>query len=245
MQTDSRYSAVSAQLRSASAPARAGGDEHTALAPRRVVQTSCGLLGTEGGGVLEQAEPRGGGVGLPRLGRPRALPRQEAALRVRHHGEVPSVGRAERRDAVGGAVGVVRVGLGDGDVVVHIPEGGQLSVEHCLERAGLREVRTAFSVGHPHAERRALHPAEENGGRRLDLNRRPSRLEPARGVVDEARLLDVAQRRLGGGHPTEQSHQLAAVAHAQREGVGAIAEGVELRSRRAREQDEGVGKGAG
>lgn len=40
------------------------------------------------------------------------LPREEAPLRVRHDGKVPAVLGAQAGDAVGGAVGVERVGLG-------------------------------------------------------------------------------------------------------------------------------------
>lgn len=40
------------------------------------------------------------------------LPREEAALRVRHHGEVTAVLRAEAGDAVGRAVGVERIRFG-------------------------------------------------------------------------------------------------------------------------------------
>ena len=50
----------------------------------------------------------------------------------------------------------------------------------------------------------------------------------ARGVVHEAGLLRATQlgrgARAAAGHPAEQGHELAAVAHAEGEGVAPLAE---------------------
>mmetsp|Transcript_18683 Transcript_18683/g.62975 ORF Transcript_18683/g.62975 Transcript_18683/m.62975 type:complete len:440 (-) Transcript_18683:117-1436(-) len=182
----------------------------------------------ERGGVLEEAEPRRRRVRLPLWRRPRTLPLDEAALRVRHHGEVAPVGRAEGSDALGGAVGVVRVLLRHLAGVVDVPERSLRTLEHGLQRVVAREMRAPLAMGDPHAQARALHALEEDGGGRCDLDGAPARLEPARRVVHEARLLRLRDG-VAAGHPAKQRHQLAAVADAEREGVGPVAEGLELR----------------
>ena len=64
--------------------------------------------------VLEQPQPRRGAVGVePGAGRVvRELPREEAALGVRHHRQVAAVGAAHGGDAERRAVGVEGVRLG-------------------------------------------------------------------------------------------------------------------------------------
>eukprot|EP00967_Tisochrysis_lutea_P142525 scaffold263427_cov45-Tisochrysis_lutea.AAC.2 len=67
-------------------------------------------------------------------------------------------------------VGIVRVGLRDGAVVVHIPERGQLSIKHCLEGFRIGKVGAALSMCDPNTKRGAFHPLEKNRRGRLYLN---------------------------------------------------------------------------
>mmetsp|Transcript_42935 Transcript_42935/g.128888 ORF Transcript_42935/g.128888 Transcript_42935/m.128888 type:complete len:418 (+) Transcript_42935:1030-2283(+) len=73
----------------------------------------------------------------------------------------------------------------------------------------------------PHADRGALHALEQNGGAALlDLHHGPARLKAPGRVVHKARLAQVGQRlALRRGHPSQQRHELAAIANAQRPGV--------------------------
>ena len=73
--------------------------------------------------VLEQLEP---GPGAARIqaqlrGVPGALPHEEAALGVGHHGQVAAVGGAQRGDAIGRAIGVGGVLHRSGALGIAVP----------------------------------------------------------------------------------------------------------------------------
>mmetsp|Transcript_7001 Transcript_7001/g.16331 ORF Transcript_7001/g.16331 Transcript_7001/m.16331 type:complete len:681 (-) Transcript_7001:1870-3912(-) len=198
----------------------------------------CGVLAVaERACILEKTQPRHRRVSAPLRGAPRVLPAEEAALRVRHHREVAAVLGAESGDAVHRAVGVERVRLGDVQIVVDVPQRRQLLLEHLVKYRRVREVRLALAVRDPHAERRAFHALEQHRRRRLDHHRGPPRLEAAALVVNEARLL-LLRQRLARRHPAEQSHELAAVAHSERESVVTRAESSELRGDLGIEADD-------
>mmetsp|Transcript_630 Transcript_630/g.2491 ORF Transcript_630/g.2491 Transcript_630/m.2491 type:complete len:491 (+) Transcript_630:634-2106(+) len=207
----------------------------------------------EGARVLKEAEPgaRVGGGGGGRLRRrrgsyfplgaqalrhPGPLPRRDAALGVRHDGEVPAVGGAEARDAVGRAVGAERVRRRDVAGVIGVAQGREAVLEHVSLDRRVGKVRAALAVGDPDAQNGVGHAAEQHRGRvAQDAYGRPAALELARGVVDEPRLRGVGQLLVAPGHPPEQREELAPVAHAEREGpcVGggvAPSKGVELRA---------------
>mmetsp|Transcript_81309 Transcript_81309/g.248418 ORF Transcript_81309/g.248418 Transcript_81309/m.248418 type:complete len:224 (+) Transcript_81309:152-823(+) len=188
--------------------------------------------------VLEHPEPRrspqSGGSLQPSLRGIRPLPRPDRhALRVRHHGQVPTVGAAQPNDALRRAVGVERIPLGDRPVVVDVPHGHLRPGPHALVDGGRGEVAAPLAVGHPNSKLRAFHSLEPDRGSNglFDPDRGESGLEAAAFVVDEARLLLHRQRvaALRPGHPTKQRHQLATIAHPQRERVRTVAEGHKLR----------------
>jgi len=88
----------------------------------------------------------------------------------------------------------------------------------------------------PHPDRRPPHALQPDARVVLiDVHLHPPGLEPAALIVHEPRLRGVGQLRAdaalvvgGGGHPAEQRLQLAAVADAEGEGVGAVVEVLEL-----------------
>jgi hypothetical protein len=97
---------------------------------------------------------------------------------------------------------------------------------------GIAENDPAFAVRHRDRHHRARHVGEEQRGRVQHLDQREARLELLRQVALEARP--------GGGtgnQVVQLAHHLAAVAHAQRKGVGAFEEGRELVARTRVEQD--------
>ena len=106
-----------------------------------------------------------------------------------------------------------------------------------LLRSGCKEA-AALAVRHPHAQRGALHALKRDRVRLLHAHVHETRLEAARLVLDEARLLrllDALPR-----HEVQLRHQLAPVADAQqcqREGVNTRVERVELRLQLLVEQD--------
>mmetsp|Transcript_3480 Transcript_3480/g.7588 ORF Transcript_3480/g.7588 Transcript_3480/m.7588 type:complete len:229 (-) Transcript_3480:104-790(-) len=95
-------------------------------------------------------------------------------------------------------------------------------------------MRFTFAMGDPDAEGRARHAFEQNGRRLQDGDGTETRLEAARGVVDEPRLLGDVEVRLGlvarAGDPPQQCHELAAVTDTEREGVLTTVKSVELSS---------------
>ena len=108
---------------------------------------------------------------------------------------------------------------------------------HLLHRV-VRPEAAALAVHHPHAQRGALHALKHDGVRLLHAHIHEARLEAARLVLDEARLLrllDALPR-----HEVQLRHQLATVADAQqcqREGVRARVERIELCLQLLVEQD--------
>ena len=98
-------------------------------------------------------------------------------------------------------------------------------------RDSLRELDLALAVRDPDADARALHALEhDRGGVLLDADGGPPRFEASGVVVDETGLLDVdggAQPALGGDE-SEERHELAPVADAQRERVGPVVKLLEL-----------------
>mmetsp|Transcript_10641 Transcript_10641/g.26442 ORF Transcript_10641/g.26442 Transcript_10641/m.26442 type:complete len:717 (+) Transcript_10641:619-2769(+) len=187
---------------------------------------------TEGSSVLKELQPWRCLMDVPTRWHPRVLPFEEAALRVRHHRQVAAVLGAESGDSVWRPIRVVWVALRNRIAVVHVTDGGHALVNELLLQLWLREVRLALAVRHPYPHRASLHALEKHGRRGQDRHRREAGLEPARVVVHEARLLGRVEERLGrlarAWHPAEQCHQLAAVAHAEGEGVLPHVEGIEL-----------------
>ena len=89
--------------------------------------------------------------------------------------------------------------------------------------AAVREVGVALAVRHRDRQAAAGHAGEEQAGRLQHLDHRQPRLEALAAVGGEARP------GLGAGDDVGQlGEHLAAVAHAQAEGVGAAEEGLEL-----------------
>mmetsp|Transcript_1373 Transcript_1373/g.3209 ORF Transcript_1373/g.3209 Transcript_1373/m.3209 type:complete len:403 (-) Transcript_1373:1225-2433(-) len=167
----------------------------------------------------------------------RVLPRVDAALGVRHHGEVAAVGGAHGGDAVGGAVGAVRVGRSGRARGVHVAHGQLARGGELLHHAGLGEERLALAVRHPHAHRGAGHALEHDGGRLTDGDLAEAALEAAAVVVHKAGLVSLLGHT--AGHPAEQRHELAAVADAEGEGVGALVKGLKLLANAGAELDAG------
>lgn len=113
--------------------------------------------------VEEQPEPRPVLV-IPQAARhPRAHGAHDGALRVRHHRHHPAVSAAHGRDALRRPVGVVRILVRDGTVVVRVPHRHEPSVVDVAEPGRRGEVRAALAVGHDDGKRRAGHVGEEDG----------------------------------------------------------------------------------
>mmetsp|Transcript_14859 Transcript_14859/g.37607 ORF Transcript_14859/g.37607 Transcript_14859/m.37607 type:complete len:251 (+) Transcript_14859:440-1192(+) len=148
---------------------------------------------------------------------------------MRHQREVAAVLGAERRDAVRRSVGAEGVILGGQVLVVGIAQRRLVVFEHVPLHLPVGEVHLPLAVRHPHAQRRSGHALEEDGVGLEDGERGVAALEAARLVVHEARLRRLRQQLVARGHPAEQGHELAAIAHAEGEGVLARAEVFELR----------------
>mmetsp|Transcript_16589 Transcript_16589/g.51604 ORF Transcript_16589/g.51604 Transcript_16589/m.51604 type:complete len:822 (-) Transcript_16589:1487-3952(-) len=164
------------------------------------------------------------------LGHPWQLPLDEAALRVGHERKMAAVLGAEGGDAMRRTIRVERIRLGRHVGVVRVAKRRLVVREHVLLNLLIREVHLALAVRHPHAERRPLHALEQHRVRLEHGERRVARLEATRLVVHEARLLGLRQERVvvSAWHPAKKGHELAAVAHAEREGIRPRAEVLEL-----------------
>ena len=90
----------------------------------------------------------------------------------------------------------------------------------------LGKIGHTLTMGDPDAERRVLHALEHDGRALQDLHGGEAGLEAAGPVVDEARLQLVGNAP--PRHPTEQRHELAAVANSEAESVGPVIEALEL-----------------
>merc|ERR1712228_506568 len=72
---------------------------------------------------------------------------------LKWRGQMPSIVRTQRGDAIGAAVGIEWIfGRGDGVGVVDVAEGGEVLGEDALVDGGVGEVEAAFAVGYPDTE---------------------------------------------------------------------------------------------
>ena len=145
-----------------------------------------------------------------------------------HHGREAAIGRGHCRQAAGRSIGIERVLLGGLAVVVHIAHGGDGLVRIAAEA----EVGKAFAVGHGDGQAAAGHALQEQAGRLQHFHHGQARLEAIALVLRETRPV------LGTGNDVGQlGKHLAAVAHAQAEGVAAAEELLELRGQAVVEGD--------
>mmetsp|Transcript_9230 Transcript_9230/g.24895 ORF Transcript_9230/g.24895 Transcript_9230/m.24895 type:complete len:446 (-) Transcript_9230:929-2266(-) len=189
--------------------------------------------------ILEHLQP---GTGIlcaePKIaGVVRVLPHQECPLRVRHHGQVPAIRGAQGGDAIRGSVGIERIGLRRGARWVGVPDRCQAVPHDPVPDSLVGELDLSFTVGAPDSQCGAFHALEHDCRRLLDLDVGPPALKPARVVVDEPGLVLVIEDPVGGWNPAKEGHKLATVANSEREGVGSVVEGVELRLDRLVEAD--------
>ncbi len=161
---------------------------------------------------------------------PGVLHRAEHTLGMRHEdGEAP-VGRGEPRDAGRRAVGVAGVGLRHRAAIVDKAQRDQRF--HCRTRRCAREFGVALAIRHRDRHAAAHHALEEQRGRALHLQHHEARLELLRLVAHEVRPCFRP-----GDELVQIAHHLAAVAHAERERVGAPEERLELLACARIEQD--------
>ena len=121
---------------------------------RAEVSSSLAALLTPLACVLEELDPGRRALGLQAqvLGKPRQLPREEAALGVWHHGQMPPVGRGQRRDPERGAVGVHGVLLGGGAITVDVADGCEVVLQHVGLDGLTREQGLTLTVRTPGGE---------------------------------------------------------------------------------------------
>ena len=105
------------------------------------------------------------------------------------------------------------------------------------EDAFSTESEAALPVSDPDAQLAVLQVPQHQRPALLDANRRKAGLEARREVAVEEHSVLWLRRTVGcrgrGIEPSEQRHQLAAVADAQRESVAAISKSFELRPQRS------------
>mmetsp|Transcript_16206 Transcript_16206/g.41703 ORF Transcript_16206/g.41703 Transcript_16206/m.41703 type:complete len:274 (-) Transcript_16206:1449-2270(-) len=148
---------------------------------------------------------------------------------MRHHRQVAPVLGAQRRNPLRRPVRVPRVRLRGRAVLADVRQRRQRGPAHAVQHRGVRERGTPLAVRGPDAEGGAGHAREHDRRRVADGERGKAAFEAARGVMDEARLLRGIEGALAEGDEAEESHELAAVADAERESVVAAHEGIELR----------------
>ena len=84
--------------------------------------------------VLEQTQPRRHSHRrLPRRRQPRPLPHLHTAFWVRHHGQVPTVGRTQAGNASRTSVGIKRIFSSRRSAIVHVLHSHQLPVLQRLQ----------------------------------------------------------------------------------------------------------------
>ena len=147
---------------------------------------------------------------------------------MRHDDGEPAVGRGEAGDALRRAVRVLRIGLGNPAMVIH--------VAHRHKRvslvSGRIEHRAALAVRGCDRHAASGHALEEHRRARRDFHLHVARLELFRAIAQESRPLRSARdQRL------ERGHHLAAVADAKGESVAAGKERLEILARAGIEQD--------
>ncbi|ABM42454.1 conserved hypothetical protein [Acidovorax sp. JS42] len=138
---------------------------------------------------------------------------------MRHHGREAAVRRRHGREPAGAAIGVERVALGRLAMVVHEAHG----THHLVGIATVLEVGIALAVRHSDRQAAAGHALKEDAGRFQHFDHRQARLEAVALVGGEARPVLRARDDVG-----QFGKHLAAVAHAQGEGIATREELLEL-----------------
>lgn len=177
-------------------------------------------------GFVEHRLPRAS-LTVESAGNVRPLEHLAAAFGMRHHRQVTSVLRADRSDAFGASVRVHRILLGRDHVVVDVVERDGARGLEVLQNALILEGEATFAVRHPTSDDGAAHPSQHDRLARLHPNGAPSTLKSARAIVQKRHRRDSIVRRFFD--PSDEAHQLAAIADAQRERILAVLEIVELR----------------
>mmetsp|Transcript_20825 Transcript_20825/g.45111 ORF Transcript_20825/g.45111 Transcript_20825/m.45111 type:complete len:205 (+) Transcript_20825:186-800(+) len=147
---------------------------------------------------------------------------------MRHHGQMLSIIGAQCSYTFRTSIGIERIRIGDIVRVIHVANGCQVSLLHRVQNCRVGEMESAFSVGHPDSERRAFHSLQHHRWTRLNLHTRETTFEPATIIVEETRLSHFIQLAFGGRNPSQERHELTAIANTQTEGVFSISERLEL-----------------
>eukprot|EP00968_Pinguiococcus_pyrenoidosus_P002279 scaffold125_cov240-Pinguiococcus_pyrenoidosus.AAC.6 len=141
---------------------------------------------------------------------------------------MPSTRTCQGCDAFAGAVGILRILLGRIPKLVAVSDRHQPLLLHSIPDGRVRKVDAALAVRNPDAEPGARHSTEEHAIRLSDHDVGEATLVASRVVLHKARLPParslVQLADLTAWHPAHQGHELAAVAHAETEGVFATAE---------------------
>jgi len=104
-------------------------------------------------GVVEYSEPRGGlQRELPGFGHPGPLPLQECSLRMRHQRQVPSIRRAERRDAESRTIGVEGILFRGHVLVINEVAWCKLLLLQLVQNLGIGTVQATLSMVHPDSQ---------------------------------------------------------------------------------------------
>ena len=147
-------------------------------------------------------------------------------LRMRHHAHVVSVRRAQRSDGVLRSVRIERIVLGHFSVVVNIAHGDASAFLGLALDLLVGPVALSLSVSDPYAECGSLHSTKEDGVGLFNAHVDEATLELSSLVLDEAGLFGSVLD--GKRHVVDLTHQLAAVADAEREAVLLLDEPLEL-----------------
>ncbi len=154
------------------------------------------------------------------------LPLEKGAFGVGHHGEVATIGGAKASNTVWRTIWVKGVGFGRGIIVIDIAHGAEIFAYDAVEYVCAGKKCAAFAVRDPHAERCASHVFEHNCWTVLNLHSGKAGFKTRGFVANKPGLCRIG--KAGERNPAEQGHELAAIAYAEAEGIGAVVEGIKL-----------------
>mmetsp|Transcript_44429 Transcript_44429/g.123540 ORF Transcript_44429/g.123540 Transcript_44429/m.123540 type:complete len:272 (-) Transcript_44429:1189-2004(-) len=148
---------------------------------------------------------------------------------MRHHGQVPAIGRAECSNACRRAIGVEGVRLCVPAMVIHVPQGHKPFPLNAPLQRWVWELKPALAMCRPSAKDAALHAREPHALALLHPQVHKARFEPRRVVVRQARCGLFGHGTRAKGHPLEAVLELATVTDPEREGVVTLVELLQLR----------------
>src|SRR5208283_1800273 len=162
--------------------------------------------------ILEYLQPRGNFERLLHvLGHPGPLPCQERPFRMGHQGKMPAVGSAHCSNSGRRSVWIEGIAFRYFTVVIYVPHRSKVFGQNFPVYLIIREVSSAFAMGHPYTECRAFHTFQHQRRAFDNSYRSKTRFKSARPVLNEPRLAFIRQAL--PGYPPEQRSKLASVAY--------------------------------